>query len=341
MNDAAVEENTEPTPAEGVAHGDLPPLFRHSARPQWGLAIMAWEHEGRRGYQFEDGELRVFKEGFFHLLEEVTRPLDQAAATTARLSRAAGLTPDGKKVAAKEDQKVAPVETVPFDRQLAYFVRLYPEGFQDSKWKKLVRGEDAKRRAKKHRDSAIAEAAEKLSAERLDSLLDTGDNLAVASLAAEVLGNTNLCTAAQARQVLDMTRGREKLFSPALRDLLWGDDSIAARVERFIGAVGNPSWPLATAFLALVHPDKHICVHGSTFRSQAAWLAPRMRWSKKPGGQAYADILALAEKIRDSLTEAGYPPADMLDVYDFVRLTLKPSAIEKIRDLPAKAAGDA
>jgi hypothetical protein len=31
----------------------------------------------------------------------------------------------------------------------------------------------------------------------------------------------------------------------------------------------------------------------------------------------------------------------MFDVYEFVRRTLKPSAIEKIRQLPPQAAGDA
>lgn len=336
MNEVAVEESTQ---SPGSSN-ELPALFRHSARPQWGLAIVAWEHEGRRGYQFEDGELRVFKEGFFHLLEEVTKPLDQAAATTARLSRAAGLAADGSKPASTDAPK-APVETVPFDRQVAYFVRLFPEGFADPQWKSMYRG-DSKRRAKKHRDPAIADAAEKLSRERLDSLLAADDLRGIADLAGEVLGATNLTTAAQGRPITEMTRGREKLFAPALRDLLWDEDEpIANRMERYIATLGKPTWPLVTGLPALVHPERHICVHGPTFRSQAAWLAPRMKWSRKPAGRAYSDILELAAKIRRSLEEAGVPPTDMFDIHDFVRRTLKPSAIEKIRELPAKSAGDA
>jgi hypothetical protein len=339
MNEVAVEETPTTTASPGSS-SELPALFRHSARPQWGLAIVAWEHEGRRGYQFEDGELRIFKEGFFHLLEEVTKPLDQAAATTARLSRAAGLAADGSKPPPTEAPK-APVETVPFERQVAYFLRLFPEGFNDPQWKAMVRG-DSKRRAKKHRDAAIADAGEKLSRERLDALLEADDLRGVADLAGDVLGATNLTTGAQGRPVTEMTRGREKLFAPALRDLLWDENEpLANRMERFIATLGKPTWPLVTALPALVHPERHICVHGPTFRSQAAWLAPRMRWSRKPGGRPYTEVLELAGKLRHSLEEAGAAPNDMFDVYEFVRRTLKPSAIEKIRQLPPQAAGDA
>ena len=46
------QEDSAPVP------GDR--LYRHSKRKQWGFAVLAWEKEGKRGYQFEDGELRVW-----------------------------------------------------------------------------------------------------------------------------------------------------------------------------------------------------------------------------------------------------------------------------------------
>ena len=34
-------------------------LYQHIKRKDWGLAIMAWQRDDRRAYQFEDGKLRT------------------------------------------------------------------------------------------------------------------------------------------------------------------------------------------------------------------------------------------------------------------------------------------
>ena len=39
-------------------------LYRHVKRPEWGVAMIAWERNGTRAYQFEDGKLRKFPEAF-------------------------------------------------------------------------------------------------------------------------------------------------------------------------------------------------------------------------------------------------------------------------------------
>ena len=57
-----------PTPPPGLR------LFRHSKRPQWGIAALVWELNGKRGYQFSDGKLRVFKQGFYGLFESAVAP---------------------------------------------------------------------------------------------------------------------------------------------------------------------------------------------------------------------------------------------------------------------------
>ena len=46
-------------------------LYRHTKRPEWGVAILAWERGGRRAYQFEDGRLRKFREGYYSLMKPV------------------------------------------------------------------------------------------------------------------------------------------------------------------------------------------------------------------------------------------------------------------------------
>src|SRR5688572_12808538 len=46
-------------------------LFQHASRPEWGGALIAWERDGKRGYQFEDGQLRIFTTGHYYLLEPI------------------------------------------------------------------------------------------------------------------------------------------------------------------------------------------------------------------------------------------------------------------------------
>ena len=46
-------------------------VYVHRKRPQWGYAIVAWEKGDKRGYQFEDGQLRVFKDAFYGLFDRV------------------------------------------------------------------------------------------------------------------------------------------------------------------------------------------------------------------------------------------------------------------------------
>ena len=56
----------------------LEALYTHVKRPKWGLAILAWEGRESRHYQFQDGQLRTIKDGWYHLLEPVDEPYDSA-----------------------------------------------------------------------------------------------------------------------------------------------------------------------------------------------------------------------------------------------------------------------
>ncbi len=317
-----------------ISASGLPALFKHKSRPQWGLAIVAWEREGKRGYQFEDGELRVFKDGFFHLLDEVVQPLDEAAVTVARLARAAGVAADA---AAADGSKPPPkpVETFPFDKQVAVFMELYPGGFEDDAWKKKMRGSEGGRRAKSHREPAVLEAREKLALEQLEGLIDANNLTGVVQLADEVLGASNLTTNAQRRPISEMSFGREKLYAPALVDLLWGPSPIKDRFDSYLIALGKTGWPLSTALISLVHPDKFMCVHPGTFKSMAAWFNPRMRWPRKASGIGYVNIMQSAKIVRDKLGEAGLVARDYLDVYDFIKESLTPASRKKIEALVA------
>src|SRR6056297_1132438 len=103
------------------------PLYRHSKRPRWGVAIKAWERDDYSAYQFEDGQLRKFRSEYERLLvpaDDLGDRADQIRTNLRRVVNAGG--PDaGAKV----------IDAVsPFSDQVELFIRLYPQGFQDPEW---------------------------------------------------------------------------------------------------------------------------------------------------------------------------------------------------------------
>jgi len=304
-------------------------LYQHSKRKQWGFAVLAWERDGKRGYQFEDGELRVFTKEYYGLLAEAECPPEQAARLLAKLGRqsGAGKGSDGK--AAKEQQ-------LTFQEQLQVFLTEHPEGFLGARWKDEHRGEGVPRRLKRHRDFAVAEAAELLSLEALDGLIAAGDHAEVARRLAEVVNGSDLVTRAQAEPVLRAAPSPE--LSRGVREFLYGSAELEGRFDelcRVLLDAGRKqlSWPLVTAIPAVVRPLHHVAVRPTVLPKQAQWAQPRLRFASKPDGKAYARILAMAFTVRDALTEAGHPPKDLLDVYDFMLVTLRPAATKILADV--------
>jgi hypothetical protein len=313
----------EPAPQPGDR------LYQHSKRKQWGFAVLAWERDGKRGYQFEDGELRVFAKEFFGMLAEAECPPDQATRLLAKLGRqsGAGKGADGK--GGKEDQ-------LTFQEQLQVFLTEHPDGFAGARWKDEHRGEGAPRRLKRHRDFAVADASELLSREALDGLISAGDHAEVARRLAEVVNGGDLVTRAQAEPVSRAAPSPE--LSKGVREFLYGGGELEARFDelcRVLLEAGRKqlSWPLVTAIAAVVRPDEHVAVRPTVLSKQAQWAQPRLRYATKPDGKVYVRILTMARTVRDALAGAGHPPKDLLDVYDFMLVTLRPAATKILADV--------
>lgn len=301
-------------------------LYQHSKRKQWGFAVLAWERDGKRGYQFEDGELRVFAEGFYKLLHEANCPPDQEAKLRAKLGRHGSKGADGK----ARERKLT------FEEQLQVFLTEYPGGFADQAWKDGHRGEGASRRLKRHRDAATADAQEQLSREALDELIAAGNHAEVVRRIVEMVHATDLVTRAQAEPIA--AAAPSPAFSAGLRDYLYGSGELEPRFDEFCRLLleagrKQVSWPLVSSIGALVLPHAHVAVRPTVLAKQASWAYPRLRYSSKAEGRVYTRILNMAITVRDTLTEAGYPPKDMLDVYDFMQVTLRPAAAKILEEV--------
>ncbi len=296
-------------------------LYMHKKRREWGRAFLVWERNEKRGYLFEDGQEKVVARGFYGLMEPIEAPPEEYEALRARL---------GVNLKEPRARRSSGTPTLSFDQQLQFFRTEYPEGFDGKPWQSKLRGADAKRRIKRHRDAAVLDAQKRLNQEQLRSWIAQQQYRHLWDTAVEVLKGTDLVPS----NVLQSLSGAgpEQLRSLAedLTEVLYGEGPYEARLDRFAktvkGTFRTPSWQLVTALPALVLPNDHVCVRPTSMREQLKQLAPTLTLERWPSGAQYSSLLGVATRVQDKLKEAGEKPVDLLDIYDFVRLTTRPAA---------------
>jgi hypothetical protein len=310
-------------------------VFEHAKRREWGLGILAWEDRAKRGYLFENGQLRIVAEEFYPLMREVDRPEDEVMALYDALR------PELEAVARDAGFPVRTLKRakrgLSFDAQLAVFRSEYPGGFEDPAWLEGQRGVGAKKRLPKHRDPALSAAARDLSASAIRTAIASGKAGAVIEAVQNTLRRTDLVPSAELA-ILDPASARATTFAEALLAVLHGDGGFVTRFDAFLyeseasfGA--RPGWQLATALPALIHPADHFCVRAGSFREQAKSMAPRLALERVPNGSAYMRCLGVAKLVATKLTESAEKPRDLMDVYDFIRVTTRPAAKQAAENL--------
>ncbi len=301
-----------------------PTLFKHSKRPEWGMSVIAWERDGKRGYLFESGMLRVLAEPFYRLMSPLEPTNEVELATLNRLL--AQVDSNGSMVPTRVSQ--APSLRFAMAEQLKYFATEFDEGF-GKPWQKKQRGAGAKRRLKRHRNAAIEEAQTELSAEFLLASIEhpTDAWLKVT----DILAATDLVPSAQVEALkAGIPRATEQGVQ-ALHDVLYGEGDLSARFDAYVNALQTllgkaPNWELCTATLALVCPKEHVCVRRTSFQTQADWLLPEFKADKRVNAVTYGGFSHLAKMVCEQLEQNELPPQDYLDVHDFIKLTTSPSA---------------
>lgn len=310
-------------------------LYYHSKRRDWGLALLAWDREDKRGYHFEDGKLRVFKKGYFGLLERVDAPLEDTERVAAALRRRLGWREQARMVAPKRS-----AENVPFEYQLKLFKKIYPKGFNGSKWAKEKRGIDTTRRLQRHRNMSLVEARKHLCRSNLNKHIQNEDFATIIETMLEIGNTTNLVTKSKLRALEQLSEEGTRDIGERVFELLHGEGQFAIRFERFIDALeratgGRPSWQLATVLISLFFPREHVCVKATTLRRQAACIGRRLTISAMPNAPMYERLRTITLDIFQRLRDAGYTPRDILDVYDFMETTLSPKAMKRIEAMKA------
>jgi hypothetical protein len=303
-------------------------LYRHEKRDQWGVALFVWERDGKRAFRFADGEVRVFKKGFYEMMVPAATPSDGSADELRALIFSGG---SGKKG-----------EVIPsIGDQLVLFLAEYPKGFAGDAWQDMHRGQhvEGSRRLKRHRDPTIADAREKLAFERITELLNVGNHAGIRDALVEVLAATDLVPSAQVNALRETRPTRE--LSLAIQAIARDPENatFTALQNALVTAQGPANaWQILTAMLSLLAPHKHLCVRPNALVSQGKIVMLRFTAPKvtEAGYQRYLEVVRFVD---DELTQLGHAPGDMLDLHDFMAITMRPGARKELERIHLQLKG--
>lgn len=315
-------------------------LYRHTKKPEWGTAVIAWERDGKRAYLFDSGMVKVLAESFYGLMAPVMDGegnSELAARLTGHLERTGS-----------PRTRMAATVRFSLQQQLDWFQDEYPGGFTGEAWEKKARGSVDTRRLKRHRGPAIADAQTKLNAETLEKLAEEGKAAETIKLVTDVLFETDLVATGQLDQLKNKALKAPKELPRILFSLLHSPnpEDVPPLFDDFVHALTQtlgsaPSWELATSLLALVRPGVHVCVRRASFIRQAEWIMPDLNVTKQPTSLGYAGFLRLAHEVNDKLSELGATPDDLFDVHDFIRFATTSAAQLKMSgEDPAEVVAD-
>lgn len=309
----------------------LPDFYQHTRRPEWGLAVLAWERDGKRAYLFEGGMLKVLAEPFFELMQPTTEPVENGESIVQRLAKhleANDTTRPGAR---------APLpHNVSLQDQLGLMKGEYEGNFTGSEWQEKVRGLGQQRRLKRHRNAAIEHARQELAQAKLDELIQEKRYADVWNQLVEVLAATDLAPPKQVEALRKRTDRATQQSCELLSTLLYGDvsfaecfDSFIKELRRILGSM--PSWELCTGALTLVHPEVHVCVRKTSFQKQAELRFTPVPNIQRPNSAGYMACLEMSGAIQEELKQAGAKAEDLLDIHDFVKLTTTPSSLRRMQ----------
>lgn len=142
--------------------------------------------------------------------------------------------------------------------------------------------------------------------------------------------HTDLVPAAEINVLRDADPGSQRALALMFVELLYGEGELGARLGHFVTAfektLGKPAgWQLATTLPALLDPTGAVVVRPTIFRALAKWMAPGTSLPKSPTAVGYRRCLAMAQHLQTRLGKQGEKPRDLLDVYDFIRVTVRQS----------------
>ncbi|MGB5349025.1 MAG: hypothetical protein WBN10_05455, partial [Polyangiales bacterium] len=249
-----------------------PRVFEHVSRKDWGRSVLVLEIPDKRTFLFEDGAERSFRPDYWHKME-IVEVIGNEAVRIDRIARrnqapAPGSTRKSKAPPKKPD--------ITFEQQVAYFMTLYPVGFEDETYIKSERGVPGGKGREKLKNAAIERAEDLLSQKNLDELTGNRSYEEIHQMIYEFLTSTKSTTQkAEATRFKNLPEDSRETVALALRELLYGERTYPIRFDSFVAALDvedGATWPLTTLLAALVYPNEHLFVKPTFLKKQALIL---------------------------------------------------------------------
>jgi len=306
-----------------------PRVFEHTSRKDWGRSVLLMEIPDKRTFLFEDGAERSFRPDYWHKMEIIEVQPNEAV----RIDRLARRNQEPAPGSSRKSKAPPKKPDITFEQQVAYFMKLYPVGFEDDSYIKAERGNPEGKGSDKLKNAAIERAEDLLSQKNLDELLGNASYEEIHQIIYDLLTSTKSTTQkAEATRFKNLSEDLREQAAVALRELLYGDRTYPIRFDSFVAALDvedGATWPLATLLPALVYPTEHLFVKPTFFKKQALILDVDPKYDTTPNSTTYTQFLETANKTMELLQKAGQRPRDLWDVHVFVCKTLSPKAIKE------------
>lgn len=192
------------------------------------------------------------------------------------------------------------------------FLERFPQGFYDARF------------TKKERDSKVRAhllSQDLLSNGELARLLSANDYMEVCHRALKVSSATNLIVPNEKIALKDGLElpANQQTFATALFNLLYGDDDLKARFERYVDClrrIGPAKWTIATYFLFIVYPEEYMFIKPTVTPNAADISGFEIHYRPNVNWHTYESVLAFTHYLKAELLELS--PRDMIDVQSFM-----------------------
>lgn len=199
-----------------------------------------------------------------------------------------------------------------FSKLTENFLETYPDGFQNEKFS----GEDRASKAKAHEL-----AVDLLPQQRFAELVEVAD---YAEITQRVLKILNATTLILPNERLSLKNGlaeasAQEMFAKALYEVLYSEQPLKDRFERFskvLGLIGAGKWTLATYFLFIFYPEKHLFVKPKLIQQAADVCRFELNYKAQLNWLTYESVLSYAGYVSSELSELN--PRDMMDINAFI-----------------------
>jgi hypothetical protein len=199
---------------------------------------------------------------------------------------------------------------VTIEGAMSLFRKAFPEGFNSGFYRYYER--DYKKRS-------IVFMSEKLTKDRLNDLLASGDHEAVCQLAKQALGTSNLVFPNEQMALSDALKikGRAQPFAEGLRELIYGDIETALKdLSHLLRRRGAAKWPILTFWPFFRFPDRHMFLKPTFTQGCAERMGFDLDYETLPNGRTYRSLLEFTEFLRSGI--AALAPKDNIDIQTFV-----------------------